>query len=73
MNISLKDPEILREQTETITLTRVKIWEIPFGFSVDELVQQTLQFTFEGVGRFATGEVVILLIIVLVVILVYLI
>ena len=51
MNINLKDPEILREQTESITLTRVKIWEIPFGFSVDELVQQTLQFTFEGVSR----------------------
>ena len=58
MNISLKDPEILREQTETITLTRVKIWEIPFGFSVDELVQQTIQFTFEGVGRYAGDHLI---------------
>lgn len=45
--VSLKDPEIVDNQEEEITLTGVKIWEIPFGWSVDDLVQQTITFTFE--------------------------
>jgi hypothetical protein len=51
--VSLRDPEIAGStitdpKDEEIILAGVKIWEIPFGFSVDDLVQQTIPFTFES-------------------------
>ena len=52
MKLILDDPEIVNNaggtNFEQCTLESVKIWEIPIGFSVDELVQQALPFTFEG-------------------------
>lgn len=47
MSISLDDPEIIGEQSEELELYHVKLWEIPFGFSVDDLVTRAIPFTFE--------------------------
>ena len=48
LKIAMRDPEAINGQDEEITLSGVRIWEIPFGFSVDDLVSQTITFTFEG-------------------------
>lgn len=41
----LDDPEALG--VERIRLGRVKFWEIPFGFSMNTLVEESIPFTFE--------------------------
>jgi hypothetical protein len=47
LTVKLNDPESPGSGGEVVTLNKVKIWEIPFGFSVDDLVQQTITFTFQ--------------------------
>ena len=54
MVVSLKDPEIVGGDTEQVELSGVKIWNIPFGFSVDDIVQQTIEFTFESMAMSKT-------------------
>jgi len=48
MTVGLADPESPDDGKEEVILNKVKIWEIPFGFSVDDLVQQTITFTFQS-------------------------
>jgi len=47
LQIKLDDPEAIG--TEIIQLEKVKLWEIPIGFTVAELVEESIQFTFEGI------------------------
>lgn len=45
---SLPDmPTVSIAQREDIQLGRVKLWELPIGFSVDDLLSQQITFTFE--------------------------
>jgi len=44
--VKLDDPESLG--AEKIQLKKVKIWEVPIGFETGEIVEETIQFTFEG-------------------------
>jgi len=57
LNIVLEDPESLG--VEEIQLNDVKIWEVPMGFDAGELIEETIQFTFEGfiVVKKITGDV----------------
>ncbi len=51
MTIKISDPDLgpsVGAEEEEITLENVKLWEIPFGFNVEDLISQTVQFTFEG-------------------------
>ena len=48
LEVILADPEMVHGVVEKVLLKRVKLWEIPFGFSTDSLVQQTITFTAEG-------------------------
>ena len=48
LRVDLDDPEQFNEQNEVVTLQRVKLWNINGGFSVDDLIEQTIEFTFEG-------------------------
>lgn len=47
LDVTLADPESLG--TEEVRLQAVKIWEVPIGFESGELIEETIQFTFEGV------------------------
>ncbi len=52
MTVKLSDPETgptPGAEEEEITLENVKLWEIPFGFNVEDLVSQTISFTFENI------------------------
>jgi hypothetical protein len=57
LTVTLKDPESLGK--ETVTLHRVKLWEVPIGFNSGELLEETIQFTFEGITMDSeiTGDV----------------
>ncbi len=51
MTIKISDPDLgptPGAEEEEITLENVKLWEIPFGFNVEDLITQTIQFTFEN-------------------------
>ena len=48
LTVTLEDPEQFDGQRETVTLENVKLWNIDGGFNVDELVNQSVEFTFEG-------------------------
>lgn len=49
MTIKITDPDLRgNDDDEELTLETVKIWEIPFGFNIEDLISQTMQFTFEG-------------------------
>lgn len=50
LSIAIRDPEIDGDQVENSLLHDVKIWEVPIGFSVDELIDQNMQFTFEDIS-----------------------
>ena len=50
LTVTMNDPESPGTAGETILLENVQIWEIPFGFSVDDLVQQTITFTFQSMS-----------------------
>lgn len=43
----LDDPEALG--VEEVRLKRVKFWEIPFGYQINELVEEAIPFTAEGI------------------------
>jgi hypothetical protein len=43
----LDDPEAIG--AEQVRLKRVKFWEIPFGYRINELVEEAITFTFEGI------------------------
>lgn len=43
----LDDPEALG--VEEVRLKRVKFWEVPFGYQNNELVEEAIPFTFEGI------------------------
>lgn len=45
LDVVLDDPEALG--TEVLQLQKVKIWEVPFGWSVGDLVEESIPFTFE--------------------------
>ncbi len=47
MTLLLSDPDTGTE-VEEITLANVKLWEIPLGFNVEDLISQVITFTFEG-------------------------
>lgn len=47
MTILINDPDTGTE-VEEITLENVKLWEIPLGFNVEDLISQVITFTFEG-------------------------
>lgn len=47
MTILLNDPDTGTE-VEEVTLENVKLWEIPLGFNVEDLISQVITFTFEG-------------------------
>lgn len=46
LNVKLDDVEALG--AEWLTLDRVKFWEINFGYKVNEIVSESIPFTFEG-------------------------
>lgn len=46
LTVSIDDPESLG--VESYILNNVKFWDIPLGFDVNTLLQETLTFTFEG-------------------------
>lgn len=46
LKIRLDDPEAMG--AEVIRLTGVKIWEIPFGFNINDILEETLPFTFDS-------------------------
>ncbi len=51
MTIKISDPDLgpnVGAEEEEVTLFSVKLWEIPFGFNVEDLISQVIQFTFEG-------------------------
>ena len=50
LTVTMNDPESPGTAGETILLENVQIWEIPFGFRVDDLVQQTITFTFQSMS-----------------------
>jgi len=47
LDITLEDPESLG--VEEVRLQNVKIWEVPISFEAGELIEETIQFTFEGI------------------------
>ncbi len=51
MTVKISDPDLgpsVGAEVEEVTLSSVKLWEIPFGFNVEDLISQVIQFTFEG-------------------------
>lgn len=46
LKVKLADPESLG--VEEYRLTGVKLWEVPFGFNVNDIIEQAIPFTFEG-------------------------
>ncbi len=50
LKVILDDPESFTGVAgdEVVELYDVKIWEVPIGFDSGELVEETIQFTFEG-------------------------
>ncbi len=46
MRIRLDDPEAMG--AEVLRLTGVKLWEINFGFNVNDIIEETVPFTFDN-------------------------
>ena len=42
----LDDPESLGN--EEVVLSGCRFWEVPFGFNVNDIIEESLSFTFEG-------------------------
>lgn len=47
LTIRLNDPEALG--VEQVRLTKVRFWEVNFGFGVDEIIEESIPFTFENI------------------------
>lgn len=47
LDVVLDDPESLG--TERVRLHQVKLWELPFGWNVGDIVEEALPFTFEDI------------------------
>ena len=48
LQTTLADPE--NGATESLDLVRCRFWEVPFGFQVNELVEEAIPFTFENIN-----------------------
>lgn len=47
LQVTLDDPEQYNGESESITLQNVKLWSINGGFSVGDMLEQNIDFTFE--------------------------